>query len=151
MEVLQELQKRRVSGSLAEMGVSFSDDAEITHDHAMRGLEWLREKHPLDEETAAAEWAEAEAERLQEELEKRAERLGLYKRGESVEEDVPSQPQQVTNVYGNSVLVQRRQQVEAEEKAKQEAEEKEQKDQPPQPYKGHDLIVSKKVELGMYP
>jgi rhomboid-like protein len=40
----------------------------VSRDLAMKGLEWLREKYPIDEARAAEDWAEKEANRIQYEL-----------------------------------------------------------------------------------
>jgi rhomboid-like protein len=40
----------------------------VSRDTALRGLEWLREKYPIDEARAAEEWAEKEANRISYEL-----------------------------------------------------------------------------------
>lgn len=180
MQVLQELQTRRVTGSLADLGISFPDDPKITPEHAERGLIWLRDNYPVDEEAAAAEWAEEEIERLEGAYLKRAEELHLYKKTpeeeieeEHLEEDTKAEEGQAVEVqqerkseekvtqiqqhgsrglYGQSVLEQHRAEVEAAEKAAEKAKEEalaaEGKERQPEPYKGHDLIVAKKVELG---
>jgi rhomboid-like protein len=40
----------------------------VSRDTALKGLEWLREKYPIDEARAAEEWAEKEANRIAYEL-----------------------------------------------------------------------------------
>jgi len=42
-------------------------------------LEWLREQYPLDEQAAAERWVEQEASKLEEQLGRRGQSLGLYK------------------------------------------------------------------------
>ncbi len=68
--VLRIIHHRRTAGSLADHGVD-NLGKQYTHVHrdiAMRGLEWLREKYPIDEARAAEEWAEKEANRISYEL-----------------------------------------------------------------------------------
>ena len=68
--VLRILHHRRTAGSLADYGVD-NLGKQYTHvstGTAMKGLEWLREKYPIDEARAAEEWAEKEANRIQYEL-----------------------------------------------------------------------------------
>jgi rhomboid-like protein len=68
--VLRILHHRRTAGSLADYGVD-NLGKQFTHvdrDTAMKGLEWLRAKYPIDEARAAEEWAEREANRIQYEL-----------------------------------------------------------------------------------
>jgi rhomboid-like protein len=76
--ILCVLQYRRLSGSLAEVGVSFPD---LIHPREtyLRGLEYLRETFPVDEEANASSWLEGEVKRLEEEqLLNRAVKLGIY-------------------------------------------------------------------------
>jgi len=148
MQVLQDLQFRRVTGSLGEQGISFSNDSMVTESHSERGLAWLREQYPVDEAAAAAEWAEEEAERLEAQYTKRAERLRLYQKIDREEPMAEIQQLDSGGLYGQSVLEQRRKQVTAQEKAEEEKLQQERQDQPPEPYPGHDIIVKKKSELG---
>lgn len=68
--VLRILQHRRASGSLVDYGVDNlgARYQDVTHNHGMRALEWLREQYPIDEARAAEEWAEKEANRIAYEL-----------------------------------------------------------------------------------
>ncbi|KAF2272582.1 uncharacterized protein EI97DRAFT_206206 [Westerdykella ornata] len=68
--VLRILHHRRTSGSLVDYGVDNLGDRYwgVTHKHAVKALEWLREKYPVDEARAAEEWAEREANRIAYEL-----------------------------------------------------------------------------------
>ncbi|KAK7615385.1 hypothetical protein JOL62DRAFT_493288 [Phyllosticta paracitricarpa] len=75
--ILRALQHRRVTGSLVEKGVHFDY---FSHERALKGLEYLRATYPVDEQAAAAEYAEAEAERLESELVEKAKDMGLYKK-----------------------------------------------------------------------
>ncbi|OAK98759.1 hypothetical protein IQ06DRAFT_278292 [Phaeosphaeriaceae sp. SRC1lsM3a] len=68
--VLRILHHRRTAGSLADYGAD-NLGKQYTHVNratALKGLEWLREKYPMDEARAAEEWAEREANRIQYEL-----------------------------------------------------------------------------------
>lgn len=75
--ILRALQHRRVTGSLAEKGIQFDY---FPHERALKGLEYIRATYPVDEQAAAAEYAEAEAERLENELLEKALAIGLYKK-----------------------------------------------------------------------
>jgi rhomboid-like protein len=68
--VLRILHHRRTAGSLADYGVDNlgSQYTHVDRETALKGLEWLREKYPVDEARAAEEWAEKEANRIQYEL-----------------------------------------------------------------------------------
>ena len=69
-EVLRTLHRRRVSGSLAERGISdlAGRAPQLTRERVLDGLAWLREEFPVDEEGAAARWAEGETERVGREI-----------------------------------------------------------------------------------
>lgn len=81
--ILSMIQERRETGTLIDLGVVPEDRMYMATWPARLGeaaLEWLRERYPMDEEIAAAQWADQEAERLeQEEYIKRSESLGLLK------------------------------------------------------------------------
>ncbi|KAF1953400.1 hypothetical protein CC80DRAFT_569320 [Byssothecium circinans] len=64
--VLRILHHRRTSGSLADYGVDNLGQqySHVKRQVASKGLDWLREKHPVDEARAAEEWAEREANRI---------------------------------------------------------------------------------------
>ena len=155
MQILQELQMRRVSGSLQDKGIDLPEIEDVTETQALAGLEWLRDNFPVDEEAAAKEWSQFEIERLTHAIEERAEQVGLYKKldGQSEEEIAvdESQPKQTTNVYGDSVLVQRQKELKAkeatEEKAKKEAEAK---GAPKESYKGRAMVLRKHEQIGMH-
>ncbi|KAF2804896.1 uncharacterized protein BDZ99DRAFT_467133 [Mytilinidion resinicola] len=87
--VLSILHTRRLTGSLAERGISGVDEAlgldlsDISQEQMMQALEYLRASFPVDEEAAAADWAEAEAARIEREvLAARGVNLGLLKKVE---------------------------------------------------------------------
>lgn len=152
MQILQELQMRRVSGELQDKGIDLSE-LDVTEVQAMAGLNYLRDNFPVDEEAAAKEWQQFEIERLTKAIEDRAERVGLYKKQEvEYVEDEPleSQPKQVTNVYGDSVLVQRQKELKAKEEAEEKAkkEEAEKTGQPVESYKGQQMVLAKEQQIG---
>ena len=169
MDLLQELQFRRVTGSLSDKGIEFPEREEYTQDHRMRALEWLREEYPVDEEAAAAEYAEELAEAERKELEQRARRLRIYKKDENAkeeeddkEEDIyidedydktPLKADQTRDITSGSALAARKEYIEASRKkakieAEKVAEEMEARgEKPPEPYRGHDLVVAKKISL----
>jgi rhomboid-like protein len=68
--VLRILHHRRTAGSLADYGVDNlgKQYTHVSRAMALKGLEWLRERYPIDEARAAEEWAEKEANRIQYEL-----------------------------------------------------------------------------------
>ncbi|KAF1930670.1 uncharacterized protein M421DRAFT_57714 [Didymella exigua CBS 183.55] len=69
-KVLRILHHRRTAGSLADYGVANlgSQCAHVDTALALKGLAWLRERHPVDEAAAAEQWAEKEANRIAYEL-----------------------------------------------------------------------------------
>ncbi|KAF2866737.1 hypothetical protein BDV95DRAFT_611418 [Massariosphaeria phaeospora] len=69
-DVLRILHHRRTSGSLADYGVANlgSGKSVMSQKVALRGLEWLRTRFPIDEGRAAEAWAEKEANRISYEL-----------------------------------------------------------------------------------
>ncbi|UPX11007.1 Rhomboid protease [Ascochyta rabiei] len=68
--VLRILHHRRTAGSLADYGVDQlgSQYAHVDRALALRGLNWLRDRYPVDEAVAAEQWAEREANRIAYEL-----------------------------------------------------------------------------------
>jgi rhomboid-like protein len=67
--VLRILHHRRTSGSLADYGVdNLGDKYNVSRDQAVKALDWLRNKFPIDEARAAEAWAEKEANRIAYEL-----------------------------------------------------------------------------------
>jgi len=126
--LLVEIQRRRITGSLAEEGLQFPAELEIGQDQALNGLEWLRKKYPLDEEAAAAQWAAEELDRLDEEArayyQRRGQELRLYKKDDNVKSRHASTVHSA--VDAGSVLVQRQKEIkrirEQEEKLRKEEE-----------------------------
>lgn len=146
---------RRVSGELQDKGIDLSE-LNVTEVQAMAGLNYLRDNFPVDEEAAAKEWQQLEIERLTKAIEDRAERVGLYKKKEieyeEEEEREERQPKQVTNVYGDSVLVQRQKELKAKEEAEAKAkkEEAEKTGQPIESYRGQQMVLAKEQQIGMH-
>ncbi|KAL1599640.1 hypothetical protein SLS60_007443 [Paraconiothyrium brasiliense] len=67
--VLRILHHRRTSGSLADYGVdNLGDKYHVNRKQAIKALDWLRNKFPIDEARAAEAWAEKEANRIAYEL-----------------------------------------------------------------------------------
>ncbi|KAJ4329744.1 hypothetical protein N0V87_010607, partial [Didymella glomerata] len=68
--VLRILHHRRTAGSLADYGVDNlgSQYTHVDRALALKGLNWLRDKYPVDEAVAAEQWAEKEANRISYEL-----------------------------------------------------------------------------------
>jgi rhomboid-like protein len=58
-KVLYELHKRRVTGSLVDLGTYFKD-LNLTDYQSQRALQWLRQQYPVDEATAGERYAERE-------------------------------------------------------------------------------------------
>ncbi|KAK3065697.1 hypothetical protein LTS18_002510, partial [Coniosporium uncinatum] len=88
--LLNTIQHRRETGELSDQGILFreadfgSHAEEWTPEVSLKALDWLREQYPIDEEAAAERWAEQEARQLEEELARRGQSLGLYKKDEDV-------------------------------------------------------------------
>ena len=126
--LLGEIQRRRITGSLAEEGLQFPVELEIDQDQALRGLEWLRANYPMDEEAAAAQWAAEELDRLDAETrayyERRGQELRLYK--SDPDKKTRRAPSVHNAVDAGSVLVQRQKEIESirreEEKRRKEDE-----------------------------
>ncbi|KIW06821.1 uncharacterized protein PV09_02501 [Verruconis gallopava] len=168
MELLQELQYRRVTGSLSDKGIDFPGRSEFTRDHCTRALEWLRDTYPVDEEAAAAEYAEELAEALRKELEERARSLRLYKKVDAEAEEskeqediyidehydkIPLREDQTRDITSESALMARKEYVEASRKkakieAEKEAAEREARgEKPPEAYKGQALVLAKQTAI----
>ncbi|KXT04240.1 hypothetical protein AC578_7953 [Pseudocercospora eumusae] len=114
--VLSVVHWRRMSGALIDVGLDFPETSGVTSDQALKGLEYVRTLLPNVDEAANAEtWAEEEQQRLSEDIQARAVKLGLYKAPEGEEpepESAPEESQQGTAYgrerYGESVLIQTR-------------------------------------------
>ena len=119
--VLRRLQHRRLSGALAHepLDYLFPSSAEPI-ELAEKGLQYLRETYPLDEQARADQYAETEATKAEAAILHRAQRLGLYKRDEEPQQSpsrsIRQRPGRRNNsssqgqateqdpVYGESVL-----------------------------------------------
>ncbi|KAF2094833.1 rhomboid-domain-containing protein [Rhizodiscina lignyota] len=104
--LLSVIHYRRETGSLAEHGVGPTIHEVWSEEMGQRGLKWLRERYPLDEEAAAADWAEHEAAKLEDNMYiKRGQQLGLYKRDKDSEVDTEKDDTGWRDiVYGKSGL-----------------------------------------------
>lgn len=126
-DIISIMQERRVMGSLAEEGLSPPRGGEWPRSAAASALEWLRANHAMDEEAATAQWAEAEAQRLQQEIYvERGERLGLIKRVDKHQEgQIQSAQDTVGDMYGRGALQELREHnerlLEEEERKRDEA------------------------------
>lgn len=174
MDLLQELQYRRVTGSLSDKGLDFPEQPEFTQEHRYNALEYLRETYPVDEEAAAMEYAEELAAEERRVLEERAMKLRIYK---PIEEDadaekakeeeeiyineeyskIPLKADQTRDITSGSALQDRKDyvlasrkkaKIEAEKAAEEAAAEAEARGEPaPEPYRGHAMVVAKKTAL----
>lgn len=94
------LHTRRLEGTL-DLDLPTDITSAVSQSQLDAGLEWLREKYPIDEDAAIFARIEREEREAEEKLVRRAEQLGLYKpqsgsyEAERGEEDSP---------YGKSVL-----------------------------------------------
>lgn len=64
-EILSIFQDRRITGSLVDLGIKLDNYDEVSDKPRVKALAWLREQYPVDEQTSAAAWAVAEAQRLE--------------------------------------------------------------------------------------
>lgn len=78
-EILRIIHERRVTGSLGDRGIKI-DHVNVPRSSLTRALRWLRENHPVDEQSAAARWAAKELDKFEGGYIGRAERLGLIDR-----------------------------------------------------------------------
>lgn len=87
--VLSVMHWRRMSGALIDVGLKFPQDRGVNQDMALKALQYVREIAPdIDEEALGVQWANEEEQRLRQEIQTRAVKLGLYKAApEDVVED----------------------------------------------------------------
>lgn len=135
-EVLRILHGRRVTGALVDRGVQM-DDSNIPQEALVVALSWLRAKYPVDEQSAAAAWADMEARRVEGDYIARAERLGLYK---PTEESAQSQSS-TDSIYGKSAIEEFK-----EFHAQRRAKEAKEKEASGETQKVQELALAKKVE-----
>lgn len=78
--ILCVLNWRRQSGALIDVGLEFTDDIRVSKEVALKGLQYIRSLDPNVDEAANGQiWVQEESERLQQEIQERAVKLGLYK------------------------------------------------------------------------
>ncbi|KAF2171489.1 hypothetical protein M409DRAFT_18606 [Zasmidium cellare ATCC 36951] len=78
--VLCVLHWRRESGALIDVGVEFPEASGVSKEMALKGLQYVRSVDPnVDEATNGEVWVQEESERLQQEIQDRAVKLGFYK------------------------------------------------------------------------
>lgn len=132
--ILSVLHWRRQSGALIDVGLDFPRDSNVSRDAALKGLQYLRMIDPNVDESANGEvWAEEESQRLQQELEERAVKLGLYKatpreeeQDETITQDGQQDQQSEQDRTSKSILQSVRERNEArakEQQAEREAQE----------------------------
>ncbi|KAI9820015.1 MAG: hypothetical protein M1827_006586 [Pycnora praestabilis] len=92
--ILRVLHGKRVTGKLDE-GRFFPEATGVAEHLVANALAWLRTNYPIDEEAAEIARLEEEERRFTREVEKDAERIGIYKPQQGVKDD---------NVYGRSGL-----------------------------------------------
>ena len=81
--ILSVMHWRRMSGALIDVGIEFPKDSGVTSEQALRGLKYVRTLAPnFDEQGAGETWVEEESQRLQDQIQERSIKLGLYKRDE---------------------------------------------------------------------
>lgn len=87
--ILNVMHWRRMSGALIDSGLDFPKSSGVTKDAALQGLQFVRTLVPdFDEKAAGQRWAEEESLRLQQEIQARSIKLGIYKQEpEDVVED----------------------------------------------------------------
>lgn len=119
--VLRVLHGRRLSGTLdLDLPADIANKIpQVTLDH---GLEWLRQKYPVDEDAAIIKRIEREELEEEARLIARAEKLGLYKPQSG---HYGAELGKEADVYGRSVVQEVREANEAKNKAAEEASRKE--------------------------
>lgn len=110
--ILATIHLRRRRGTLVELGVRpYNKKTVWTEKAGSKALEWLRERHPMDENVAAAVFAENEARRLEEELNiSKALKWGLIKPREDGKAQKAPNNLKLTqeDLYGKSMIQERR-------------------------------------------
>lgn len=132
--VLNVMYWRRQSGALIDSGLDFPRRSGISREQALKALEYVRSLDPgFDEQQAGQVWAEEESLRMQEEIQERSIKLGLYKRDpEAYEEEEESQQgtPEGRQRSGESVLRTHREEAEAKwEKEQAEMQAKKERDE----------------------
>lgn len=119
--ILRLLQERRIAGTL-DLDLPSEATKGTTQDLIDRGLEWLREHYPMDEDAAIVARIDREQKVEEQRLISRAQHLGIYK-PQSGEFD--SERSKEGDVYGKSVLREIRQKNEEKNKVDSEKEREE--------------------------
>jgi hypothetical protein len=110
--VLAELQNRRVTGSLVDVGIeSLPEHWKVTPAQAARALEFLRRERPMDEVGLAGVYAQkeldAERARQVEDIKARAERWGIRKRDRGEEKGVEVAGKRKTGLVDRSSFIEK--------------------------------------------
>ncbi|PGH19135.1 hypothetical protein AJ80_04213 [Polytolypa hystricis UAMH7299] len=119
--VLKVLHGRRLAGTL-DLDLPQDVRKATTQIAIDKGLEWLRQNHPLDEDAAILQRIEREEQEEEERLIRRAEELGIYKPQSG---HFGAEIAKEGDVYGRSVLQEVRKVNEEENKRKEEIERQE--------------------------
>ena len=87
--ILSVMHWRRMSGALIDVGLQFPTGSGVTREQVLKGLEYVRAQMPdVDEAGNGSRWAQEEEQRLRDEIEARAVKVGLYKpKAEDLVED----------------------------------------------------------------
>lgn len=125
--ILAVVHQRRLSGSIAEEGISEPQQGgNWSRTAAAEALQWLRLKHPVDEEETAARWAEEEVRRLEQDLyTKRGVSWGLIK---STGEEEKS-PGPTVSPYAGGALAELTREIKKNRKANEKKRELEQEEE----------------------
>lgn len=100
--VLNVMHYRRMSGSIINDGLLFPKDTGVKVEQAKKALDFLRTLVPdVDEQQAAATWADEEAAREEAKLIERSQELGLYKKIEPEQKEISPEEEQGTE-YGRA-------------------------------------------------
>ncbi|PGH15830.1 hypothetical protein AJ79_02211 [Helicocarpus griseus UAMH5409] len=119
--MLRILQERRVSGTIdVDLPADIKDV--VSEEVTLTGLDWLREKYPMDEDAAILKRIEREAKEEEQRLIRRGQELGLYKPQSGVF-DKPVEKE--GDVYGRSLLKEERERNEQKFKEEQERKNRE--------------------------
>ncbi|KAF2222876.1 hypothetical protein BDZ85DRAFT_262600 [Elsinoe ampelina] len=111
---------RRQSGALIDKQIDFPPDLGVSRKQAYEALIYLRKTFPdFDEQSAGVAWAEEQINEVSAEYVARAEKLGIYRKDPSVEQEEEAALGS-SDVYGESQLVEMRRSNEARAKAAEE-------------------------------
>ncbi|KAG8626002.1 hypothetical protein KVT40_006403 [Elsinoe batatas] len=111
---------RRQSGALIDKQIDFPSDLGVSRKQAYEALIYLRKTFPdFDEQSAGVAWAEEQINEVSAEYVARAEKLGIYRKDPSAEQEEEASLAS-SDVYGESQLVEMRRSNEARAKAAEE-------------------------------